>query len=194
MCCMLYFLPHIHFCMLSNCFSFDNLFILDLWLCIPFRRVVQNSSSWIWYWKKLVQRPVLCLLAAALTNEEWSVWPFICGKANVSLFSIYLIRAPVLLQIWRMSLHYLFQWHLSYSMNRCCALLWIVPSGDLQKAIGELSAMLASVSTECAEYSSFSRAGGYNRGELGGWLLGEFSQAFQCDCTKVCNIVMLSFC
>lgn len=106
-------------------FLFDNLFTLDLWLCIPFRRVVHSSSSWIWYWKKLVQRPVLCLLAAALTNEEWSVWPFICAKANLSLFSVCLIPAPVLLQIWRMSLHYLFQWHLSYSMD-----WWLCPALD----------------------------------------------------------------
>lgn len=40
--------------------------------------------------KKLVQRPVLCLLAATLTNEEWFEHLFICAKADFdsSCFSI----------------------------------------------------------------------------------------------------------
>lgn len=147
--------PHIHFCVFSNCFSFGNLITLGLWLCIPFRRVVHNSS-WIWYWKKLVQRPVLCLLAATLTNE---VFDHLSVPRQIKAFSVIIWYQ---LLFFAMDLENEAALPVSVTSQLLHGEVAVLCSGTCREAVGELLAVLAPVS----HWACLSRAGGYNRGEL----------------------------
>lgn len=58
------------FCMLSNLFFLVNLFSLGIWVPVSFRRESFTTvAAERGIEKELIQRPILCLLAAALTKE-----------------------------------------------------------------------------------------------------------------------------
>lgn len=196
MMCWCVLFPFPYTCNLSACFQivFLNLFTLGLWALVPFRQelftvvAAENGIE-----KKLVQRPVLCLLAAALTNEEWSVWAFICAKAgsNSSHFSILFDRNSwFLLLIWRLSLHFLVSdISATLSMDHCM-LLWIllvlvVAERLYQDLLAELTPSLSLGMQSPADSAVLEVR---KEGGLGGWLLGEILQAFPCACIAICAV------
>lgn len=69
----------------------------------------------------------------------------------------------------------------------CCVLLWILLSRELQGGCRRADGC-ARPSLSLSVPSPAHSAGLEGRGELGGWLLGKFSQVFPYGCTEVCAI------
>ena len=181
------------FCVLSNLFFFVILFTLGLWVLVPFRResfTIVAAEHGIE--KQLVQRPVLCLLAAALTNEVFEHL-FICAKAdsNSSRFSILFdTNSCFSLLIRRISLHFLFRDISATLSTDRCMLLWILLALVVaERLYWELSAELApSLSLAMQSPANSAELEVRKEGGLGGWSLGEILQAFPCGYLEVCAV------